>query len=220
MTPTRILVADGLTVFRAAVQNVLARESDFEVSEAGSLSEVLSAVDGGRVDVALVDLELPPRGALEAVRALRERCDAEVIVWSFRPDRETVFGAIREGASGYLHKEISPEGLVRSLRGAARGEASLSRDLMALMIDALHELEETRQIRQRAGALSGREREVLGLVARGARNKQIGLALAISEFTVKRHVQNILRKLELSTRREAAAYYRTAFTLEEEPAKL
>lgn len=208
---TRILVADGQTVFRAAVRNILAREQDFDVLEAADLAGVRRALAAGGVEIALVDLELPPAGALEAVRALRERRDAEVIVWSLRPEQETVFGAIRAGASGYLHKEISPEGLVRALRGAANGEAPLSRELMALMIDALHGLDERAHALERAGVLSPREREVLELVAQGARNKQIAATLVISEFTVKRHVQNILQKLELPSRRAAATFYRTAF---------
>lgn len=216
---TRILVADGQTVFRAAVRNVLAREQDFDVLEAADLAGVRRALAAGGVEIALVDLELPPAGALEAVRALRERCDAEVIVWSLRPEQGTVFEAIRAGASGYLHKEISPEGLVRSLRGAANGEAPLSRELMALMIDALHSLEQRHRAREHAGLLSAREREVLSQVAKGARNRQIASTLEISEFTVKRHVQNILQKLEVESRREAAAFYTAAYAGHEESAR-
>jgi len=210
MNRTRILVADGLTVFRAAVRNVLAREKDFEVVEAATAADVLGVLARGPVDIALVDLGLPPSGALGTVALLRERCDAEVIVWSFKPDQETVFAAIRAGASGYLHKEISPSGLVRSLRGAARGEAPLSRELMALTIDALHSLEDRHRAREQAALLSAREREVLDHVARGARNKQIARALSISEFTVKRHIQNILHKLDLPSRQAAAALYNGA----------
>jgi len=215
---TRILVADGLTVFRAAVRNVLAREKDFEVVEASSLRDVQGAVVSGCIDIALVDLELPPAGALTAVELLRNVCSADVIVWSFRPDQETVFAAIRAGACGYLPKEISPAGLVRSLRGAAQGEAPLSRELMALTIGAIHSLEERHRAREQAMLLSPREREVLDHVALGARNKQIASALAISEFTVKRHVQNILHKLGLPTRRELAAFWARAAAEREQEA--
>ena len=92
-----------------------------------------------------------------------------------------------------------------------QGEAPLSRDLASLMIDALHGSEERVRARDRAGILSSREREVLDLVAQGARNKQIASMLTISEFTAKRHVQNILQKLELPSRRAAATFYLTAF---------
>jgi len=215
MRRTRILVADSLQIFRSGVRNLLARESDFEVLEADSLDELLHAIEHDCPDIALIDLELPPAGGVAAVQRLAKRCSTYTIVWSFEPSRETVLAAVRAGAHGFLHKEISPEGLVRALRGAVQGEAPLSRDLASLMIDALHGLDERTRARDRAGVLSSREREVLDLVAQGARNKQIASALTISEFTVKRHVQNILQKLELPSRKAAATFYRTAFGSEE-----
>jgi two-component system nitrate/nitrite response regulator NarL len=217
MRQTRILVADPLQIFRSGVRNLLARESDFEIVEAGSLADVFDAVAQDCPDIALIDLELPPYGGVAAVRQLAQRCSTYTIVWSFEPTRETVLAAVRGGARGFLHKEISPDGLVRALRGVVQGEAPLSRDLASLMIDALHGLDERTRARDRAGILSSREREVLDLVAQGARNKQIAAELTISEFTVKRHVQNILQKLELPSRKAAATFYRTAFGSEEAP---
>jgi DNA-binding NarL/FixJ family response regulator len=205
--PTRIVVADGTTVLRAAVRSVLESEKDFDVVEVTNLADIENATAGAVPEVALVDLDLPPRGGIVAVKDLAASGCREIIVWSFRTDRALVFAAIRAGASGFLHKEISPRGLIRALRGAARGEAPLSRDLMSLVIDAVHELDLDQRTRERTAMLSQREREVLGHVAGGARNKQIATALSISEFTVKRHVQNILRKLELPSRHAAAAYY-------------
>lgn len=217
MNRTRILVADPLRIFRAGVRNLLAREADFEVVEAGSLEEMLAAVEGRCPDIALVDLDLPPAGGVRAVRRLAQRCSLYTIVWSFEPSRETVLAAVRAGAHGFLHKEISPEGLVRALRGVVRGEAPLSRDLTSLMIEALHGLDERARARERARVLTARERQVLELIAQGKRNKQIALALTISEFTVKRHVQNILQKLGLPSRRAAATFHATAFGAEEAP---
>ena len=210
MRRTRILVADALPIFRAAVRNVLERESDLEVMEAADLAGIERALDAGPVEIALVDAALPPSGGIAAAAFVRDRCGAEAIVWSLSPTRETVLEAITAGASGYLHKEISADGLVRAVRGAVQGEAALTRDLAALLIDAIHDLREQSVTRERASVLSTREVEVLGYVAAGLRNKQIALALAISEFTVKRHVQNILQKLEVATRREAAALYLAA----------
>jgi two-component system nitrate/nitrite response regulator NarL len=206
VSATRILVADCVTVFRAAVCTLLAAEADFAVTEAANAAEVTAVAGRQPVDLALVDLELPPAGALEAVRALR-RGGTEVVVWSFEPDHQTVFAAIRAGACGYLNKDISSEGLIRALRGAANGEAPLSRELMALMIDALHGVEARYDAQEKAAMLSTREREVLSLIARGKRNGDIASALSISLFTVKRHVQNILQKLDVPSRAEAAAFY-------------
>lgn len=217
MTRTRILVADPLTIFRAGVHNLLARESDFEIVEAGTLDEVARSVEEKCPDIALLDLDLPPLGGIAAVSRLAQRCSAYLIVWSFEPTHETVLAAVRAGASGYLRKEISAAGLIRSLRGVVRGEAPLSRDLATMMIEALHGYDEQARARERAAVLSLREREVLDLVAQGARNKQIATALTISEFTVKRHMQNILEKLEVPSRRAAAAFYQTAFGITAEP---
>lgn len=202
---TRVCIADGVTVFRAGVRQVLEREQDFEVRGASDLSELDAALDLG-VDLALIDSDLPPSGVRAAIACAKGRA-TEIVVWSLRPEPEDVLAAVRAGATGYLRKEISPAGLVRSLRGAARGESPLSRDLTALMIDALHAAESTARAREVAAALSVREREVLSHMAQGSRNKQIATALTISEFTVKRHVQNILHKLELPSRRAAAAFY-------------
>jgi two-component system nitrate/nitrite response regulator NarL len=208
---TRILIADSVPIFRAGVRNLLSRESDFEVVEAADLDEVEREFAEAQPAVALIDVELPPRGGIAAVGKLAREYTTRMIVWSFEPEKETVLAAVRAGADGYLHKEIEPQGLIRSLRGAVDGEAPLSRDLASMMIDALHALEEQATARERAAILSAREREVLQLVARGGRNKEIAAALFISEFTVKRHMQNILQKLELPSRRAAAAFYWAAF---------
>jgi len=218
MRRTRILVADSLHIFRAGVKNLLERESDFAIVEADSLDDVLRVVHQECPDIALIDLELPPSGGVAVVQELAQRCSTYTIVWSFEPSRDAVLAAVRSGAHGFLHKEISPEGLVRALRGVVQGEAPLSRDLASLMIEALHGLDERTNARERATVLSAREREVLDLVAQGARNKQIAAVLTISEFTVKRHVQNILKKLEVPSRKAAATFYRTAFGIEEAPA--
>lgn len=206
----RILLADDVASLRLGVRDVLRREHDFRVSEARNLEEVRAEVERRRPDLVLVDLDLPPDGGIAAVTEL-QRSETTSILWSFEPDRATVLEAIRAGARGYLDKEISPQGLVRALRGVARGEAALSRELVTLLIDALHGVEERDRVRDQAAVLSSREREVLALVSRGARNREIGEELHISEFTVKRHVQNILNKLDVPSRRVAAAVYRSAF---------
>ena len=214
MRRARVLIADGLPIFRAGLQTLLARETDFKVMEVSDSDELAAAV-GDCPDIALVDLELPPAGGVAAVARLSVLCSAcRTVVWSFSPHRETILDAIRAGAAGYLEKTISPSGLVRALRGIERGEAPLSRDLATLMIDALHGHEERQRARERTGVLSGREREVLDLVARGARNKEVAAQLVISEFTVKRHMQNILDKLDVRSREAAAACYETAFARE------
>jgi len=197
MRRTRVLLLDPLPIFRTGVRKALTRESDFEVVEAGSVEDVQALEPP---DIALVDTAL--LGAVELLDG------AHVVVWSFAPTPREVLAAIRAGADGYLHKEISALGLVRALRALSRGEAPLSRDLAAAMIEALHGHDAHSRVQLRLAGLSAREREVLELVALGARNSSIAGSLAISEFTVKRHVQNILGKLGVASRAAAAVVYR------------
>lgn len=214
MNAARVVVADALPVFRAGVRAVLERERDLEVVEAGDADELERAVDIACPDIALIDLELPPAGGVAAAGELTRRCSTLTIVWSFDlPSRETVLEAIRAGADGYLSKRVSPDGLVRALRGLGSGEAPLSRSVARLMIEALHGQSHRERALEHTALLSRRELEVLRLVATGARNRQIAESLRISEFTVKRHVQNILQKLDLGSRTAAAAFYRTSLEL-------
>jgi DNA-binding NarL/FixJ family response regulator len=150
-------------------------------------------------------------GGIEAVSRLAGRTETRLILWSLDPRHSDVLAAISAGASGYVDKDISSSGLVRALRGVLLGEAPLSRRETAELVNALHGVEERDRARDRAIVLSRREREVLALVARGARNRQIAEALEISEFTVKRHMQNILSKLQLPSRSAAGLFYRSAF---------
>jgi DNA-binding NarL/FixJ family response regulator len=212
MRRTTVLVADALPILRAGVQKLLTREGDFDVVEAGDLDGLARVAAERPPDIAVVDSDLPPSTGLSALAVLADLGETNVIIWSFNPTPEAVLAAVRAGASGYLHKRISPEGLVRALRGLLHGEAPLSRDFAGLIIAALHDDQTRAATLDRASLLTGREREVLALIASGARNKDVAAALAISEFTVKRHVQNILRKLGVPTRRAAAALLSTSGT--------
>jgi two-component system nitrate/nitrite response regulator NarL len=209
MNRTRVLVADPLRIFRSGVRELLERESDFEVVEAAQFSD-LDALRETCPDIALIDLHFPPLGAVTALNWLRNRCRARSIVWSFDPSPDVVLAAIGAGADGYLSKEVTRAGLVRSLRGIIRGEAALSREHTMFLIGALRGLEQRDRTREQIYLLSHREREILYYVAQGLRNRQIATSVSISEYTVKRHIQNILGKLDLPSRAAAAEFYREA----------
>jgi DNA-binding NarL/FixJ family response regulator len=195
-------------VFRLGVRTILAETGEFDVSEAASLDELeeLLAVRPSP-DLALIDLDLPPTSASDAV-AILCRNNVAPVVWAKRSrlSAELVFELVRAGAMGVLTKEISSVGLVRALRGAIDGEAALGRETTWLLIQGTRAANVTSDA-QRAPALSARELEVLGLVAEGRSNKAIAVHLTLSEFTVKRHVQNILRKVGARSRWEASASY-------------
>lgn len=207
MKSQRILVADTVRTFRAGVCSVLARDG-FEVAEASTADELLALVVQWTPDVVLLDDDLPPRSGVEVVQALRRHPRVRTVVWSFGRERERVLAAVRAGAHGYLDKEeVSAAGLIRALRAAIGGEAVLSRDLATVLIEAVRDVDNASVALDRLGSISARERQVLELIARGASNKQIADTLTISQFTVKRHVQNILHKLKVPSRREAALVY-------------
>jgi len=205
----RLLLADPYSVFRLGVISIIREEQDFEVVEAGNLGELDAALAAGPPpDLALIDLDLPPRGAFDALPLLRKH-ETPTIVWSQRErlTSEVVFDIVRSGAVGVLCKEMSAGGLVRALRGVARNEAPLGREVVALLIEGMHSATAGVKARSQMGSLSSRERQVLELVSEGRSNKEIAAELYVSEFTAKRHVQNILRKLGVHSRWEASASY-------------
>jgi DNA-binding NarL/FixJ family response regulator len=204
----RVLIADGAPLFRSGVRHLLTREGDFVLTEASDFDELMQAMEHEAPEIALIDLDLPPSGGVAAVGHLAAQSAARLVVWGFEAEREKVLEALTAGADGFLDKAISPTGLMRALRGMSRGETPLPRELVTVVVDAVHDFEARDRARERIVVLSAREREVLALVATGARNRQIAGDLSISEFTVKRHMQNILKKLNLSSRTAAGAFYR------------
>jgi two-component system, NarL family, nitrate/nitrite response regulator NarL len=205
--PIRVALADPFPVFRLGISTILAEAGEFEVSEATSLTELeeLLAAEPPP-DLALVDLDLLTSRA-DAVALLCAN-DVAPVIWAKR-DRlsaDLVFALVRAGAVGVLTKEISPAGLVRALRGTLRGQAALGRETAWLLIEGTQASNTTSSTAQRT-PLSPRELEVLELVADGRPNKAIAAHLGLSEFTVKRHVQNILRKIGARSRWEASASY-------------
>jgi DNA-binding NarL/FixJ family response regulator len=191
---------------RLGARGVLER-AGMDVLEVGS-GEELESLEPPYFDLALVDLELPPTDGIAVIeRIMTLNPKARVVAWGDDVSRDILMAAIRAGAIGFLKRDVSAEGLIRALDGIDRGEAPLSRRVAAGLIAAIaaHDARRTHDVR--FGMLSKREREVLAHVSMGRRNREIGHALAISEFTVKRHVQNILHKLDLSSRQAAAVFY-------------
>ncbi len=207
---TTVVIADPDPVFRTAARTVLAESGGFEVFEAVNLSGLRGVVAARRPEVALVDIGLPPAGGLDAVERLGESYPLRVVVWGYAPAPEGILATVRRNTYGFLPKTVTPTALVRALSGVAAGEACLSRELTSELLEELARLARRERSRRRMEALSAREREVIELAAIGYANREIASALYISEFTVKRHVHNILAKLGQPSRRAAAAVYREA----------
>ncbi len=201
----RVLIADDHAVVRQGLRTFLELQDDIEVvGEAADGEQALAAAAELEPDVVLMDLVMPRLGGIAAIERLRERAPAvRVIVLTSFLDDEKVLPAVRAGAAGYLLKDVQPAELVRAIRTVEGGEALLH---PAVAARVLRELAGDRGGAERHERLTERELEVLALIARGLANKAIALELGVAEKTVKTHVSNILGKLGLSDRTQAALY--------------
>jgi NarL family two-component system response regulator LiaR len=197
----RVVVADDHPVVRQGLRTFLSsREGITVVGEAATGEQAVARVARLRPDVVLMDLMMPELGGIEAIERIRARDpDAKVIVLTSFAGEDQVLPAIRAGATGYLLKDVEPAELERAIRAAHRGEALLDPGVAARL---LREVAEPRA----ADRLTPREREVLALLGRGRSNREIARELVVAEKTVKTHVSNLLAKLGLADRTQAALY--------------
>lgn len=205
----RVLLVDDQALFREGLRTLLSLHADIDVAgEAGNGQEALAAAEALHPDVVLMDLRMPVLDGVAATRRLRESGhSARVIVLTTFDDDDTVFDGLRAGAVGYLLKDVSSDKLVEAIRAAARGESFLQPSIAAKVLAEFNRLEERPAPPAAPGLvepLSERELEILGRVAAGDSNKEIGAALYITEGTVKNHVTNILGKLGVRDRTQAA----------------
>lgn len=203
----KVLVVDSHALFRVGVVSLLQQQMDFEVvGEALDGALAVEVAQTLKPDIVLMDMHLPGPGSLEASRQIKRILPDVKIVLLTRLERDQeLLDVISSGAQGYIPKHIEPEGLCRSLRGVFRGEAAISRTSCARLFKAFIHLSNRDALRDQEEP-SPREWEILELVATGASNKEIANALAISENTVKTHLRNVMGKLHLENRVQAAAY--------------
>jgi NarL family two-component system response regulator LiaR len=205
-SPIRVLLTDDHAIVRKGVRALLATERDIQVvGEAGNGAEAVAKVETLCPDVILMDLMMPELDGIEATRQITTRIPGArvIVLTSFAAD-EKVFPAIKAGALGYLLKDSGPEDLVRAIRQVHRGEPSLEPSIARKVLFEL--ARPPKQQPLTTDPLTERELEVLRRIAQGCSNKEIALKLSVSELTVRTHVSNILSKLHLASRTQAALY--------------
>jgi two-component system response regulator DegU len=211
MVKIKVGIISPQSLFRQGVRHSLAGINDIEISaEAEAGGEALSAVERSLPDVVMVDIDTPSDEGLKLARQVRQRLpNIGVIVLTSAPDDDQLFQAIKAQASAYLSKEITAEELVNTVRRAARGEHPINESFVSHPKVAEQVLHHFRDLPLGQGAesfispVTSREQEILNYMAKGYLNKQIALALDISEQTVKNHVTSILRKLNANARTQA-----------------
>jgi DNA-binding NarL/FixJ family response regulator len=193
----RVVIADDHAVVRQGLRTFLDLQDDMEVvGEAADGAEAVELAERHQPDIVLVDLVMPGVDGLEALRTLRERVPtARAIVLSSFIDDDKLLPAVRSGAAGYLLKDVQPQELVAAIRTVHDGGALLHPRVASRLLQEVT-----------SDPLTPREREVLSLIGRGMANKAIARELGLSEKTVKAHVSNILAKLGVTDRTQAALY--------------
>jgi DNA-binding NarL/FixJ family response regulator len=212
MDPIRVLLADDHALFREGLASIIAGQPDMViVGEAGDGLEALVKAQNLKPDLILMDITMPGGNGLEATRKIKEALpDTVIVVLTVHADEDKLFEAIKNGAQGYLLKNIRSETMLDLIRGALRGEAAITPVLAGQMLEEFRRL--SRNLPAEEGepieTLTFREQEILAQVATGASDKEIAEKLSVSLHTVKSHMRTILAKLHVNSRYDAAKYAR------------
>ncbi len=200
----RVLLVDDHQVVRRGLRTFLEVQEDIEVvGEAADGAQGVALTEELAPDVVLMDLKMPGVDGIEALRRLKELANpARVLIVTSFTEHRTVVPALRAGAAGYVYKDVDPEALAGAIRSVHAGHVLLQPELAGTLLAD----DTPRSPHGRGGTLTEREREVLGHIADGRSNREIARSLNLSEKTVKTHVSNILMKLDLADRTQAALW--------------
>ena len=206
-TKIRVVIADDEPAYRKAIEKTLTLAPEVEIlAVCKDGQEALEACLADPPDVLLTDINMPRMNGIEMVRRLLKQEKAvTVVILTVKEDDDTVFDAFRTGALGYLLKTSTPQDVIEAVRLAQKGEAKITPRIATKVLEDFRRVREEEEIDDsEMYVLSDREQEILDLVALGLRNKEIATKLSIAEKTVKNHVSNILKALQVNSRTEAA----------------
>lgn len=207
-TPISVLLIDDHALFRSGVRSLLQRYPEFSiVGEAADGVEGLKRARQTQPDVVLLDLNMPGISGLETLQLMQQDCPrSAVLMLTVSEDAEDLGTALQGGARGYLIKNIEADYLVRAIQRAAAGEAVVAESMTSKLITQLQNVGQRNESRSELDKLTPREKDILACLARGESNKIIARTLDVADSTVKIHIQNILKKLNLSSRVQAAVF--------------
>ncbi|OGQ60076.1 MAG: DNA-binding response regulator [Deltaproteobacteria bacterium RIFCSPLOWO2_02_FULL_53_8] len=206
--PISVLLVDDHTLFRSGIRSLLQRQSDFTVvGEAADGVEGIKRAKQLQPDVVLLDLNMPGMSGVETLQLMLQDCPKTAIVMlTVSEDAEDLTIALKAGACGYLIKNIDADYLVRAIRRAAAGETVVAEAMTGKLVAQLQGGNQRAEPVSDLDKLTPREKEIIACLARGESNKIIARTLDLAESTVKIHVQNVLKKLKLTSRVQAAVY--------------
>ncbi len=205
MSIIRVLIADDHAIVREGLRTLIGSDPSLQlVGEAGDGAEAVEKVRQIKPDVVLMDLVMPIMDGLEAIRQIKkDNAETRILVLTSFAEENRVFPAIKAGALGYLLKDSLPQQLLQAIHDVYRGESSLH---PSIALKLIREINQTTDLPPAENPLTEREVAVLKLLAQGLTNQEISAQLSISELTVRTHVRNILAKLHLANRTQAALY--------------
>ncbi len=212
MKQVRVLLADDHSLFREGLAGIIAAQADMQVvGQANDGLEAFVMAQELKPDLILMDVQMPTMDGLEATQKIKQVLPETIIVMlTIRSDDDMLFEALKNGAQGYLLKDIQSQYMLEMLRGALRGEAAISPSLAGRVLSEFRRLSKGGIAeKDNDNELTEREQQVLLQASKGATDKEIASTLNISLNTVKTHIRNILAKLHVTTRREAAKMAKT-----------
>ncbi len=203
-----VLIADDHSLIRQGLKQILELESDIVVvAQASNGSEAIQLAREYKPDVILMDINMPGINGLQAIMEIKnEKIRSRIIVLTIHEDREYLFKTLQMGAEGYVLKDAEPKVLLEAIRNVNSGRSYIQPNMTMELVKEFNRVTLHEKEKHDDNNLTSREVEVLGLIAEGMINKEIAKHLYISEKTVKNHVSNIFRKLNVSDRTQAAIY--------------